>query len=216
VLLARPGQTSDGKADVTQQAQTYFELAQELIHPPAPMLVAVGGLSGTGKSVLARALASEIMPLPGAVILRSDVLRKQHFQVKETERLPSEAYEPRITAEIYDAFVQRASHILAQGHSVVVDAVFAQASERASIRDAARRMNVRFVGLFLQTDLVTRQNRVGSRESDASDATPEVAAIQEKYDLGEVDWAIIDASGTPEQALKRSRIKIARHGTTQT
>jgi aminoglycoside phosphotransferase family enzyme/predicted kinase len=210
VSLARLDRPSGVTADIKRSARACFELACRLIRPPAPTLIAIGGLSGTGKSVLARALAPEVMPLPGAVTLRSDVLRKQHFQADEIERLPATAYEPRITAQIYDTLVQRASRILAQGQSVVVDAVFALESERAAIRDAARRMNVRFAGLVLQTDLATRQNRVGRRESDASDATPEVAGLQEEYDLGAVDWAIIDASGTPELTLRRSRIQIAR------
>jgi predicted kinase len=91
--------------------------------------------------------------------------------------------------------------ILSQGHSVVVDAVFAHESERSAVRDAARKLNIRFVGLFLVADLATRLSRVGRRERDASDATPEIAGLQEKYDIGEVDWAIIDASGTPEKTL---------------
>ena len=48
-------------------------------------------------------------------------------------------------------------------------------SERAAIRDIARKLNIRFVGLFLVTDLATRLNRVGRRKRDASDATPEIA-----------------------------------------
>jgi predicted kinase len=210
VLLARLGQTSRDKADVMQSAQIYFKLAQQSIHPPVPTLVAVGGLSGTGKSVLARAFAPGVMPQPGAIVLRSDVLRKQEFQVNETDLLPENAYQPEIAAKIYDILVQRATRILVQGHSVVVDAVFARESERAAIRDAARRLNIRFVGLFLQTDLATRVDRVGRREGDASDATPEIARLQEKYDIGTLDWAVIDASGTPELTLRRSQLQIAR------
>jgi hypothetical protein len=209
VLLARLGQTSRDKADVMQSAQTYFKLAQQLIRPPAPTLVAVGGLSGTGKSVLARALAPDVLPQPGAIVLRTDVLRKQQFGVNETDPLPESAYQPAMTGKTYDLLVQYASRIIVQGHSVVVDAVFAQESERAAIRDAARRLNARFVGLFLWTDLATRLNRVGRRESDASDATPEIARLQEKYDIGKVDWAVIDASGTPKLTLRRSQIQIA-------
>jgi predicted kinase len=179
-----------------------------LIHPPAPTLVAIGGLSGTGKSVLAQVLASNFMPLPGAVVLRSDVLRKQHFHFDETDRLRADAYQPQITEQIYDTLVQRASRILAQGHSVVVDAVFARETERAAIREAALKQNIRFVGFFLSTDLATRQSRVRRRESDASDVTPEIAGLQEQYDIGAVDWDIIDASGTPQQTLEQCQARI--------
>ncbi|MGD0847256.1 AAA family ATPase [Bradyrhizobium sp.] len=115
-----------------------------------------------------------------------------------------------MTEKIYDLLLQHVRRILLQGHSVVVDAVFARESERDAIRDAARRLNTGFVGLFLQADLATRQNRVGRREGDASDATPEIAGLQETYDIGQLDWAIIDASGTPELTLRRSQIQIAR------
>ena len=209
VLLARLGRSSHDKADVMRSARAYFELAHRTIRPPAPMLVAIGGLSGTGKSILARAFAPGVMPEPGAVVLRTDVLRKQLFQVNETDRLPESAYQPEITGQIYEILVQRALRILVQGHSVVVDAVFAHESERAAIHDAACKLNIRFVGLFLQTDLATRLNRVGRRQRDASDATPEIAGHQEKYNIGAVDWVVIDASGTPEQTLQQCQDQIA-------
>ena len=92
----------------------------------------------------------------------------------------------------------------------MVDAVFADQTERTAIRDDARKLGVRFVGLYLQTDLATRQRRVGARRRDASDATPEIAALQEKYDIGAVDWTFVDASGTPEQTLRLCQPAIAR------
>jgi uncharacterized protein len=209
VLLARLDRSCRDKAEVMQSARAYFELARQMIHPPAPILVAVGGLSGTGKSVLARDLAPSVLPQPGAVVLRSDVLRKQYFRVNETDRLLESAYRPEITEQIYEILAQRAFRILSQGHSVVVDAVFAHEAERAAIRDAARKLNISFVGLFLEADLATRQSRVGGRERDASDATPEIAGLQEKYEIGAVDWAIINASGTPEETLKQCQTQIA-------
>jgi aminoglycoside phosphotransferase family enzyme/predicted kinase len=211
VLLARLGRTSRDKADVMQSARTYFELAQRLIRPPAPTLIAIGGLSGTGKSVLARALAPDVMPLPGAVVVRADVLRKQLFQVGETDRLPASAYRPEISRQTYETLVQHAQRILLQGHSAVVDAVFADPSERTAIHDAARKLNIRFTGFFLVTDLATRLTRVGSRTHDASDATPEIAGLQEKFNIGAVDWLVVDASGAPEQTLKQCRTHVT-HG----
>jgi aminoglycoside phosphotransferase family enzyme/predicted kinase len=209
VLLARLGRTRRDEADVMQSARAYFGLAHLTIFPPAPTLVAIGGLSGTGKSVLAYAIAPDVMPQPGAVVLRTDVLRKQLFQVNETDRLAESAYQPEVTEQIYEILVQRALRILSQGHSVVVDAVFADEMERVAIQDIARKLNIRFVGLFLVTDLATRLDRVGRRELDASDATPEIAEIQEKYDIGAIDWTIIDASGTPGQTLEQCQTRIA-------
>jgi hypothetical protein len=206
VLLARLDQTWGDTAAAMQQARSYFELAHRLIYPSPPTLVAVGGLSGTGKSVLARALAPDLMPQPGAVVLRTDVLRKELFKVKEWDRLPGSAYRPEIAPQVYETIAKRASRILSQGHSVVVDAVFPHESERIAIHDAARKLNIRFAGLFLATDLATRLKRVGRREGDPSDATPEIAELQEKYDLGALDWAVIDASGTPEQTLKQCQV----------
>jgi aminoglycoside phosphotransferase family enzyme/predicted kinase len=209
VTLARLDRSRRDKVEVPLSAGAYFELARLTIHPAAPVLVAVGGLSGTGKSVLARDLAPGVLPQPGAVVLRSDVLRKRYFRVDETERLPESAYSPEITEQIYEILVHRASRILSQDHSVVVDAVFAHEAERAAIRDAARKLNVGFVGLFLEADLATRQSRVGRRERDASDATAEIAGLQEKYQIGAIDWAVIYASGTPEETLKQCQAHIA-------
>ncbi len=203
VLLARVDRNSRDKADVMQSARAYFGLARALIHPSPPALVAIGGLSGTGKSVLARALAPLIKPQPGAIVLRTDVLRKQYFRIKETDRLPEDAYRPEVTEKVYETLSRRATHVLAQGHSVVVDAVFANETERAAIASVARTLSIRFSGIFLVADLATRQQRVGRRQADASDATPEIAGLQEKYDIGAIDWAKVDATGTPEQTLKQ-------------
>ena len=210
VLLARLDRNARDTSETMRSARAYFELARLTIVPGAPVLVAVGGLSGTGKSVLARALAPSLLPQPGAVVLRSDVLRKQLFNVGETDRLPESAYGAEISEQIYEILVQRTVRVLSQGHSVVVDAVFAREEERNAIRDAAHRLNARFSGLFLVTDLATRQRRVGRREKDASDATPEIAGLQENYNIGPIDWAVIDASGTPEQSLNQCKSRIAR------
>jgi aminoglycoside phosphotransferase family enzyme/predicted kinase len=209
VLLARLDRSCTDRDGILKVATTYFQLALRLIHPPQPMLVAIGGLSGTGKSVLARALAPRVAPAPGAVLLRSDTLRKQLFGIRETERLPAGAYRPDVTTQVYDIMMQRAARVLSHGHSVVLDAVFAEESERAAAQAAATEAKVRFAGFFLATDLATRQTRVGARKTDASDATPAIAGLQERYDLGKINWASIDASGTAEETLAECQSQLA-------
>ena len=191
------------RAAVEQSARAYFALAGRLLAPPPPILLAVGGLSGTGKSLLARALAPTILPAPGAVLLRSDVERKLLFGVAETERLPETAYAPDVTAKVYATLADKARRVLAAGHSAIVDAVFADARERAAIAQANG--GAAFHGLFLTADLSLRLARVGAREADASDADAAVARRQEQYDLGVLQWTSVDASGSPEQTLRRAK-----------
>jgi uncharacterized protein len=169
--------------------------------------VVVGGLSGTGKSLLARALATEILPAPGAVVLRSDVERKALFGIAEADRLPETAYAPDVTTRVYAVLANKARRVIGAGHSTIVDAVFADANERAAIAQAAA--GVAFHGLFLTAGLATRIARVGGRKADASDADAAIARQQEQYDLGAMQWTLIDASGPPEQTLRRARTALA-------
>ncbi|MBB4258699.1 MULTISPECIES: bifunctional aminoglycoside phosphotransferase/ATP-binding protein [unclassified Bradyrhizobium] len=209
VALARLKPPHSDDAGILDQAQRYFDLARTLLHPAAPRLIAVGGLSGTGKTVLALALAPVVAPPPGAIVLRSDLVRKQMFGVEDTHRLPPSAYTPEHAARVYDTLVQHARRVLAQGHSAIIDGVFAREDERDAIATLARERNVPLNGLFLVADLATRQMRIGSRRGDASDATQEVAAQQEHYNIGHVGWATIDASGTQAQTLQNCRDAIA-------
>ena len=209
VTLARLNRPHSDRRGILDEAQKYLDLAGKLIRPPGPRLIAVGGLSGTGKTVLAHALAPVIPPEPGAVVLRSDLVRKQMFGVEDTHRLPSSAYTAEITTRVYDTLARRARQVLTQGHSAIIDGVFAREDERDAIAALARECNVPLNGLFLVADLATRQARIGSRRGDASDATQEVAALQEHYNIGHLGWATIDASGTQEQTLHNCRHAIA-------
>jgi predicted kinase len=193
------------KEAIERSAQSYFGFARRLIEPAAPVLVAVGGLSGTGKSLLARALAPELGPAPGAVVVRSDVERKMLLGRDEHDKLPQDAYAPAVTARIYAVIADKARRTAAAGHCAIVDAVFAKPQERAVMVQSAKALGVPFHGLFLDADLATRTARVAGRSRDASDADADVVRAQEDYDVGALDWTRVDASGTPAQTLARAR-----------
>jgi predicted kinase len=113
---------------------------------------------------------------------------------------------------VYDALSKTAQRILAQGCSVILDAAFMQEAERAKLADLARGHNLRFVGLFLTADLATRLARIEQRKQDASDATRDVALKQETFLIGAMDWHVIDASGTPDDTLRRSSRWVSDRG----
>jgi len=199
----------DASREIARAAQTYFRLACKLLEPATPMLVAIGGLSGTGKSRLARELAPDLVPAPGALVLRTDVERKALFGKTETERLPAEAYAPEITAQVYAALADKARRVVGAGFSAIVDAVFADPAERAAMRAAAEGTGAEFRGLFLTAELPIRLERIGARSRDASDADAAIARAQESYALGEMDFTAIDASGAPPETLARAKAALS-------
>ncbi|WP_454617111.1 bifunctional aminoglycoside phosphotransferase/ATP-binding protein [Bradyrhizobium cenepequi] len=201
VLLTKHAQ--GGGAAVLSDARSYFGLALDLIAPGKPSLIAIGGRSGTGKSVLARAIAGLVEPAPGAVLLRSDVIRKEIFGVDPLVKLPEAAYAPGTSERVYGAMLDRARIVLAQGLSAVVDAAFLKEDERKLLRPLAISCGVDFSGIFLVAETSVRLTRIGARRNDASDATRDVALFQDSIDTGAVDWAIVDASGTPDETLER-------------
>jgi aminoglycoside phosphotransferase family enzyme/predicted kinase len=207
VCLAQAGADS---RDV-KIARGYLRAALGYLAPAPARLVAVGGLSGTGKSTLAMALAPGAGPAPGAVHLRSDLERKSLFGVAETERLAPEHYTPATSAEVYDILYRKARAALAAGHAVIVDAVFAKAEERAAIEAVANDLGTPFHGLWLTAPPEHLLARVDQRTGDASDATPGVVRQQLAWQIGALSppWAEIDAGGSPAATLARASQRLA-------
>lgn len=196
VAVQRAGQSSGAAHEMAlARARGYLERAASYLGWQSPRLIAVGGLSGTGKSTLATALAPGIGRAPGAVHLRSDLERKAHFKKAETERLSPEAYTPQETARIYALLAAKADAILRAGHSVIVDAVYSHPDERAQIERIAQQADVPFVGFWLEAPAEALVRRVGARTGDASDATPEVVRQQLAYDTGPMNWQKVAAGG---------------------
>lgn len=176
-----------------EEANAYFQLAQDLLRSHPAKLIAVGGLSGSGKSTVAAALAPEINPAPGARILASDRIRKHLFGVAAETRLPTDAYRPDISETVYVELADRAARIAGRGHAVVADAVFDRPEERVRIENAAISADAPFQGLWLDADPERLIARVRSRTGDVSDATPEVVASQLNHALGTITWARVQA-----------------------
>lgn len=191
VQATMAGNTTDSAArlEARRRATGYFELAGELLQTSPPRLLAIGGVSGTGKSTLAAHLAPYAGRPLGARILRSDVIRKQLHGAAPEDRLPDSAYASEQTARVYDALRREADQLLAAGCSVIADATFLDPAERAAIRAVADRRQVHFAGLWLDAPDAVLASRLSARVSDASDATPAMIERQRRGMTAPADWA---------------------------
>jgi aminoglycoside phosphotransferase family enzyme/predicted kinase len=199
---------SDEPGDAVRRAGAYFALASDHLRGRAPRLIAIGGLSGSGKSTVARALAPRIGSFPGAVHVRSDVERKRMYGIAFDQALPEEAYTPEITEVVYAACRKRAAMALEGGRTVIVDAVHALPDERERIAAVAAEAGVAFAGLWLQAPRALLRDRVARRERDVSDATPTVVDRQLAYDIGAQSFAVVDASRPLEQVVRACLARI--------
>lgn len=187
------------------EAKAYLALARHCLAPHAAWLVAVGGLSGSGKSTVAAALADRVGPPPGARILSSDRLRKRRFGVAAQTRLPPEAYRPAVSEAVYAEQARRAGAILQGGHGVVAEAVFDRAPDRARIAEAAAAAGAAFRGLWLEARPETLIARVQARRGDPSDATAEIVRAQLAQADGVSDWDHLSAEADAGTVCSRAR-----------
>ena len=188
-----------------QQAVQQLERAVVYLTKTSPRLVAIGGVSGTGKTTLARDLAPSLGLSPGAVIIRSDIIRKQLMGVSETSRLPESAYTPAITARVYGRMTELAARTLRAGYSVIVDAVFGKESERLELAELAKHTGVPFDGLWLEAPGGLLANRIGARVGDASDATVDVLCAQLEFVSPPSDWSHLCAVPSEREILNEAR-----------
>ncbi|MBB5710798.1 AAA family ATPase [Sphingomonas xinjiangensis] len=186
-------------------------LAEGILRPSAAQLIAVGGLSGTGKSTLARLLASRSGRPPGARVIRSDVFRKRLAGVAPEARLAPSHYTPRNDRDTYEALFQSADDHLACGSSVILDAVFMNRSERDVAHALALKARVPFIGIWLEAPERDRIERVTVRRSDASDASASVVREQSRRPVGELSaWHRIRTNRPLELIVAAARGALER------
>lgn len=178
--------------------QPYLEAAQDYLRPRPAVLVAIGGLPGSGKSTLARALAPSLGRAPGALVLRSDEIRKRQHGVAPEHRLPQPAYGEAASRAVFSSLAADAALAAAAGQCVVADATFIATAHRHLVEDAARSAGVPFVGLWLTAPYHELERRIRRRTGDASDATVTVLRAATRDDPGAGAWHAVQSRGAAQ------------------
>lgn len=189
------------RTELEGMAREYLAMAERLLHPPTPCLVAVGGFSGSGKSTLALGLAPSVGAVPGALVLRSDETRKRLCGVLPLHRIGAEGYSAQVTERVYTYLAEHAARVLRAGHSVIVDAVYARAADRHAIEQVAEAASVPFIGLWLDAPESMLVDRTARRRNDASDADAGVVRMQLARGTGDMRWCRLDAAAPGASVL---------------
>jgi aminoglycoside phosphotransferase family enzyme/predicted kinase len=173
----------------------YLIAARDFLRPAPPRLVAIGGLQGTGKTVLARDLAPDLGAAPGALHLRTDETRKRRAGLPPEARLPEAAYAEAESRAVHADIFAAARLALDAGQSVVLDAVFLDPAQRQAAEAAAGPHP--FTGLWLAAPMDLLRRRVAARMAEGRDASDATVAVLERAaaaDPGPVTWTRIDAT----------------------
>jgi predicted kinase len=164
------------------EAARFFALARRAGHGDhAPRLVLICGLTGTGKSVLARAIGTAI----GASVFEADETRKRLAGLDPVahrdDALDDGLYAPEMNARVYAAILEGAGVELAAGRSAILDATFRRRSDREAAAMLARRFGAKLVVVECVADEATCLDRITRRRKDPmrhSDSRPEVYFAQ--------------------------------------
>jgi len=201
VTATQVEESGDASGRLSAEARSYFDLARGLLVDHLPRLIAIGGLSGSGKTTIAEALAAHVGAPPGARIVESDRIRKALHGVPPETRLPDKAYRPEVSEKVYREIARRSGLILCEGGSVVADAVFDKPADREHVEAEARHRDLPFTGIWLETDPSVLCQRVSERKGGPSDATVDVLSRQLQRRAGEITWNRLNAGLKPGEIV---------------
>jgi aminoglycoside phosphotransferase family enzyme/predicted kinase len=175
MLLDDPAVSETEKQTAQQTAADYYQLAWEYTKPSTGKLILMCGLSGSGKTTVAKQLAKRI----NAIHIRSDAARKHLAGIFLTERGGDELYTPQMNQKTYDRILTLGKLLSAQGFSVILDAKYDRRQWREPILDYAQSARIACKIIYCTAPIEVLRDRISHRNKDISDATPDLLLQQQ-------------------------------------
>lgn len=169
VCALRGNQAHVDRPEIMDECYGYMQLAQKYSNPHASSLSIMCGLSGTGKTTVARGLVSKT----GAIQLRSDVERKRIFHLnpgEDSKVAGHDIYTEDANKQTFDQLKVLARKVLNAGFSAIIDATFLQRDLRDAFRSIATESKVPFFIIHTVSSTADAKERLIKRKGDASEA----------------------------------------------
>jgi hypothetical protein len=174
-LLGDPSVSEEDKQAAAAKAAKYYTLAWSYVQQRQGRLLIMSGLSGSGKSTVARELSRQM----GAIYLRSDAVRKHLAGIPVDKRGNNSLYTPEMSQKTYGRLVHLGTLLASQGYVVVLDAKFDTQANRERVIAAAQAHDLIPTIVHCEAPIDILKERVQQRSGDIADATLEVLEKQQ-------------------------------------
>jgi hypothetical protein len=174
-LLDDPGVPAAVKDEAAATAADYYRQAWEYTKPRQGQLMLMSGLSGSGKSTVARQLARKL----GAIHIRSDAMRKHLGGIPLQQRGGNELYTDEMTQKTYERLLDLGVMLANQGFSVILDAKYDRQQLRAKAIAQAELHQLPLQILHCAAPLEMIRERLQTRSGDIADATADLLTAQQ-------------------------------------
>ncbi|MCG9892300.1 MAG: AAA family ATPase [Thermosynechococcaceae cyanobacterium MS004] len=180
LALDDPAIADTEKAIFQQRSQDYYHLAWRYTQRQPGYLVMMSGLSGSGKSTVARQLA----PALNAIHIRSDAVRKHLCGISLRSRgdqggaVNSGIYTPEMTQMTYARVLELGIFLAQQGWPVILDAKYDRQSLRETAIATAEATHLPLHIVQCTAPIAVLKDRLERRTGDVADATADLLTSQ--------------------------------------
>jgi uncharacterized protein len=173
-LLNDPSVPADVKKEAMATATDYYKLAWNYTQKRQGRLILMSGLSGSGKTTVARYLARQL----GAIHLRSDAVRKHLAGIALTEKGGAELYTAEMNQKTYDRLLELGIKLANLGWIVILDAKYDREAVRQNAIAQSQNHHLPIEIIHCTAPENILRDRLTSRTNDVSDATADLLEQQ--------------------------------------